>query len=232
MRCDRRGRAGSDSGSDERAGPGERDSHARAGRWDGGLSFGRHVSVHFANYAQIGSLHPGRNTLSLRLRQFFGAPVRTATLQAGMSIAATEIAPAKLALAAAVDRGMVHVGGVIHIHYTASSLGLPAREVGVLVSPGSSSLLPLQPPTMFWRWLTAKQGTVPFLATAPGTYQVTVFVSATTGIGGAVGVMSRTVSVHVLPAANHGRRELGALTVGQEPRDWIGEHVPQSLKGV
>lgn len=161
-----------------------------------GIVVGRTIVLHYRNYLQVHGVRPGENKLSLAVWQFGGKVITSAELLPGSRLAYGTLAPPLLRLAVSPFPTHMRVGETISLRYAVSSEGFPARDVGTVIAAPPSLMVMGAAPGNFLGWVGERDASVHFQALAPGTHRVTIVVRAATG---AYGVISKVVSIHVVP---------------------------------
>jgi hypothetical protein len=158
-----------------------------------GLVRGHTITLHYRNYAQIGSIHRGTNRVSLALYQFGGIALARATLAPGARLWTTPVSPARLVVQPTVAPHHLALGQIGTLHYTLDDLGLPARDVTVCITTASLALV--DAPCHSLTWLEHGSMAVRFLALRPGRHILRLLVTAATGTGGLPIVRTVPISV-------------------------------------
>jgi hypothetical protein len=111
------------------------------GRRDGRGAAGRPVLLRYANYAQLRSVHGGRNRMTFRVEQYGGIRLRHLTVRSDSGVLSTALAPPRLRLQASdrVRSEQLAQGRLVRLPYRlVNAGGCPARdvEVGVIAHRG------------------------------------------------------------------------------------------------
>jgi hypothetical protein len=138
----------------------------------------------FGDYLPFRTVHPGWNELYLRVFNFRGALLGHATLLPGTSVVYSRLAPAQLRISVRVQSPSVRLGETFGVHYVLADEGMPASNVGMMISISNEGVVLMGSPTVFvGDVIRRRSGDIRFLALVPGTYRIAVSAQGSSGTG-------------------------------------------------